>query len=158
MSEPIRFSDDRRTVFSFLDEVLVGCSRCGRCAVVRPAEADAGWFAPRRLVCGSCGLSRSLKPRTVLINARGVPVDPYFRLPLWLATGAGQHQLWAYNLRHLEHIEAFVRATLRSHSPTASGCSNCSLISRLPRWVKLASNRQRVLRLIDRLRARSKGP
>ncbi|MFA6957000.1 MAG: hypothetical protein WC538_14120 [Thermoanaerobaculia bacterium] len=154
MPQPARFVDEKLTLTEFLDEVLVVCPRCGACAPVRPEPGgDGAMFAPRRLVCVSCGLTRRIKAKTVTLGARGTPRDPWFGEPLWLRASWGRKTLWAYNARHLAYLEAFVRAGLRAHSRTNPRCSNCSLISRLPAWMKEAGNRGRILAMIAKLRA-----
>lgn len=77
------------------------------------------------------------------------PVDSYFHFPLWLQARCGRHILWAYNLRHLEYIEAFVQASLRERGHREEhGWSNRSLFSRLPQWLKAAKNREKILQTI----------
>ena len=60
--------------------------------------------------------------------------------------------LWAYNWRHLDFIEAFVRSMQRERRRDALGWSNRALGSRLPRWMKSAQNRVRILACIEKLR------
>ncbi|MGK2858335.1 MAG: hypothetical protein ACSLFQ_14130, partial [Thermoanaerobaculia bacterium] len=146
------------TLADFLDEIFVVCPRCAERASVAPEPGgDGTMFAPRRLVCASCGLARRVKPGTVTLGARGTPRDAYFGEPLWLRASWGRKTLWAYNARHLAYLEGFVRAGLRAHSRTSPACSNCSLVSRLPRWMKDAGNRKQILAMITKLRARIGG-
>jgi len=153
MPQQERFTDDKLTLADFLDEILVVCPRCAERASVKPEPGGNGtMFAPRRLICGSCGLTRRVKKGTVTLGARGIPRDAYFGEPLWLRASWGRKTLWAYNARHLAYIEAFVRAGLRAHSRTNPACSNCSLISRLPRWMKEAANRKQILGMVAKLR------
>jgi hypothetical protein len=61
--------------------------------------------------------------------------------------------LWAYNERHLSFLDEYVRAENRRRTPTvAGGPRNALLESRLPRWMKLARNREAVLTAIAKLR------
>ena len=79
----------------------------------------------------------------------GNAADAYFGLPLWLHIEVGDRTLWANNLRHLQFIKAFVQAPIRErHDKPGQGWRNQSVISRLPEWIKLAKNRQRVLKAI----------
>lgn len=147
-----RFTDAKITLASFLDEILVVCPRCAARASVTPEpKSDATMFAPRRLVCSTCGLARQVKTTKVTLGARGMPRDAYFGEPLWLRASWGRRTLWAYNARHLSYLEEFVRAELRAHSRTNPACSNCSLISRLPRWMKEAGNREHLLAILKKL-------
>jgi hypothetical protein len=54
--------------------------------------------------------------------------------------------LWAFNPRHLQFLEDFVRADFRETH------YNASLASRLPEWMKLGKNREEVLRCIKKVR------
>ena len=80
----------------------------------------------------------------------GGPVDPYFRLSLLLQTRTAGELLWAYNLRHVDVLERFVRATLRERAVFTDGMA--TMTERLPRWIKSSSNRTAVLRGLTRLR------
>lgn len=154
MPQPTCFTDEKLTLADFLGEILVVCPRCAQRAKVTPEPGgDGTMFAARRLVCAACGLARRVKRGTVTLGARGTPRDAYFGEPLWLRASWGRKTLWAYNAQHLAYLEAFVRAGLRAHSRTNPGCSNCSLVSRLPRWMKEAGNRKQILSMIAKLRA-----
>ncbi|WP_225860809.1 MULTISPECIES: hypothetical protein [Streptomyces] len=82
----------------------------------------------------------------------GSPVDPYFQRPLWLRASCCGNTLWAYNLRHLDLLEAYVQAKLRERGELAPGAPT-SLVERLPTWLKTAKNRTEILRTIKRLRS-----
>jgi hypothetical protein len=63
--------------------------------------------------------------------------------------------LWAYSWRHLDVIADYVAAELRERRRDPQwGWSNRALISRLPRWMKLQGNRERIAACIAGLRAR----
>ena len=97
----------------------------------------------------ACGF---FKDETVGSAVFGGPVDPYFRRPVWLQASCCGHVLWAYNVRHLDLLEAYVAAKLRERGDVAAGAP-ASLVERLPRWLKAAKNRAEVLRTIRRLRS-----
>jgi hypothetical protein len=105
-------------------------------------------------VCDACGHVREHAGAELYLGPiAGTPVDPYFSLPLWLRTSYRGKTLWAYNLRHLCLMEAFVSAFLREHRRREGlGWQNQSLINRLPRWLKAGKNRGGVLRAIGRLK------
>jgi hypothetical protein len=159
-----RFEQEDATIHAFGEEFLVVCPRCSGRALVRDRGYDA---EPPRIVltCGGCGLSRYYEAAlrgTIYAHSvhyygdgqRGIgaAVDWYFHLPLWLQTACCGETLWAYNLRHLDFLEDFVRATHRHAPPTEHGWSNRSLRSRLPRWMQEAGNREAVLAGIEKLR------
>ncbi len=148
-----RFTDQKYTIMDFMDEILVVCPECMACASVRPIPGkDDSLFANRRFSCTCCGTTMDKKAKKVLLSSDGAPVDSYFNLPLWLKTGQGSKTLWVYNKKHLEYIESFVQAIHRMRGHGLPGCSNCSIISRLPKWIKKGSNRKQVLSLIQKLK------
>jgi hypothetical protein len=101
----------------------------------------------RRLRCTTCGLFRDEFPSSSVF---GAPIDPYFRLPLWLRADCCAHVLWAYNRQHLDLLEAYVAAGLRERG-TGPGAP-MSMVERLPAWLKSAKHRPEVLRTIQRMR------
>lgn len=154
-----RHRDDRR-LYAFHGETLLVCPACARLALsstVNPGDTD--WFAPRRLVCASCGHSRSWVSSSIERRWRSDPVrDDFFDLPLWLQTRCCGEILWAYNTDHLAFLEAFVGARLRERRRSEKfGWSNGALMSRLPLWLKSRKNREEVLAGIARLRETLKG-
>ena len=148
-----RFRDTQETLYDFTDEYLVTCPQCGGCARVSPLVTPAiDYRDPRRVICLSCSYTKDWYGETITI---GSAADAYFGLPLWLQTEVGDRTLWAHNLRHLQFIKLFVRATIRERSEhSGQGWRNQSVISRLPEWIKLAKNRKRVLKAIELLEDR----
>jgi len=76
--------------------------------------------------------------------------DPYYGEPLWLRVPVASYELWAYNARHLAFLKDYVAADHRRRDPNWNG----SMVSRLPKWMKVRSMRPRVLAAIERLEAR----
>jgi hypothetical protein len=169
-SEPTRFHDPGDRLEAFLDEVLVRCPRCGARARVTPAPPDpdappapprkvigapppkTGPFADRRLVCGACALVRTWPPEGVRRTyVTGTDVDPWFREPLWLRVDVVGEVLWAYNQRHLDLLDQYIGATLRTKDHTPGMIH--TLVNRLPTWMKEARNREPLQAAIGRLRA-----
>lgn len=149
-----RFRDDGDTIYSFQDEFLVQCPNCNSCATVRRIDPEnTDWFAPRRFSCKACGSSKDWSGREIARPWYGEPVDDYFHYPLWLHIPCCSETLWAYNQRHLDFIEAFVRAELRERKPDEQyGWSNRSLFSQLPKWMQSRKNREAILKAIAQLR------
>ncbi len=147
-----RFKDPLTRVYAFIDHVLVRCPTCDACAVVlkdtsAPEPRTGTPRTRRRLRCGACGLSKDeLTPMSLI----GAPVDPFYRLPLWLQANFRGHILWAYNVQHLDLLESYVAARLRERGPNPGPMS---MLDRLPSWLKSAKNRDEILRTITRLRA-----
>ncbi|GAA3048629.1 hypothetical protein GCM10010484_45690 [Actinokineospora globicatena] len=112
------------------------------------ADGRSVFVAPRRLACVACGHSAVWVPGGTVW---GGPVDPHFRLPLWLrAWCCGGNTLWAFNESHVDLIEDYVVAPIRERRISPSGMS---VLARLPVWMKTAGHRDEVLRAIGRLRA-----
>ena len=159
-----RFNDDR-WIMDFGDSFLVECPKCSRRATV----IDRGQgFKPRILLtCAECGHFEEWRYRgvpvlsTFTIKRRHIKagqitiraaVDWYFHLPLWLQLNCCGETLWAYNERHLDFLESYVGAKLRERSFGEFGCSNKSLASRLPAWIKSAKNRPKIMKCLAKLR------
>lgn len=149
-----RFKDTGEWLYQFTDLFLVRCPRCDKCARVvlkEPPPQGSGYadmvFAPRRLVCPSCGYTGEWQGKEV--GATEIATDFYFHLPLWIQTTCCSETLWAFNARHLDFLEAYVSAELRE------GQGHGTVASKLPRWLMSAKNRNEVLRCIGRLRERA---
>ncbi len=155
--------DDGRAAAAFIGDVLVACPRCGGAATVTvtgmgakgvglPAEAPR----PARLVCRHCGSTRGQRLAPGVTRAYRIAADgrdPYLGLPLWLATPTRHGALFAFNADHLAALETIVGASLRErHALPPTSLRNATMLSRLPRWMKLARNRDEVLHGLARLR------
>jgi hypothetical protein len=164
MSEVFRDSEaPSLQLEGFADEVLVVCPKCGHQGVIRPTPGAMTasvhvWFRPHRLVCPTCShvedwqySPRGHKERKGVVP--GGPVDPWFRLHLWLSVDLSDGTLWAYNHRHLSYLESFVRAKLRLRAQSV-GDYNQTMIEKLPAWTKSAKNRDEIVQAIARLRRR----
>ena len=158
-----RFLDTGTRIYDFYDEFLVVCPKCSGMAKVVIDEAEFeklptrkllkfrnNFFAPRRLICTRC-LHRDTWKGTQILT--GTSVDWYFRLPLWLEISCCGERLWAYNQKHLEMLENYVGAKLRER--TVKGRN--SFLSKLPKWIKSAKNRDEILKAIVKLRGKLNG-
>jgi hypothetical protein len=143
VSRPERTQQPARSNSDFADRVLVDCPGCGRAALVELRETDDEGPARRRLACGACGRA-----------AEGPADDISLGQPLSLRAETRFGTLLAYNLDHLDYIEAFIQAGLREERVDPDGPRNRSILSRLPAWAKSAKNRDEVLRAIARARKR----
>ncbi|SDR22916.1 hypothetical protein SAMN04489764_4261 [Thermostaphylospora chromogena] len=150
-----RFRDPLVRVYQFTDSVLVRCPVCDGCAVVlrHPASPEYPPRFPelsgvrRRLRCRACGFFNDESPSVAVM---GGPIDPFFRLPLWLQANCRGYTLWAYNVHHLDLLESYIAARLRERRAMPG---SMSMLARLPVWMKSAKNRDEVLRVISRMRA-----
>jgi len=158
-----RFLDSGTKIYDFYEEFLVVCPKCARMAKVVIDEAEFeklptrrllkfrnNFYAPRRLICLNCVHRDTWKGTQILT---GASVDWYFRLPLWLQISCCGETLWAYNQKHLEMLENYVAAKLRER--TVRGRN--SFLSKLPKWLKSAKNRDEILKAIAKLRGKLNG-
>lgn len=155
-----RFRDPWNTKYDFLTSVLVCCPACGKVAHIGTAPDASGvrgqsLFAPRRLVCRSCGMAKDWSGGGVVLHRdRNAPAtDPYFDVRLWLQTETRHGWVWAYNLEHLGLIRRFVQASLREGIYRNDHGRRMSVVARLPAWMQQAKNRDEVLRAIARIHA-----
>ncbi|MDX2257665.1 MAG: hypothetical protein NW205_01995 [Hyphomicrobiaceae bacterium] len=164
---PHRVADDGRALAAFASVVDVVCPACHRrariVAAARPVLAARPGpgrppASPARLTCANCALTRSqdLPPGVMAMAALRVDgTDPYFGLDLWLVEATRHGIVFAYNAEHLDALAAFVGADLRErHRLAPTTLRNRTFQARLPRWMKLARNRQHVLAALARLRQR----
>lgn len=138
-----------------MDEIFVVCPHCQSRARIAPiASARLPQFAPRRLVCEKCGLVKNWTGNSISCFWRnGVPVEPYFLLPLWFNTSCCGKSLWFFNFRHMQLVEQYVRAELREKRRHPKyGWFNNSLFNRLPKFIKVAKHREEVLKAIEKLK------
>lgn len=155
-----RFLDTGTRIYEFYEEFLVVCPKCGGRAKVVIDEAEFAllptrksekyrnqFYAPRRLICLNC-LHRDLWKGNQILT--GGNVDWYFQLPLWLQISCCGEVLWAYNRSHLEMLENYVGAKLRER--TVKGRN--SFLSKLPKWIKSAKNRDEILKAIGKLKGK----
>lgn len=157
-----RRQQPEKCIWDFMDQCVVRCPRCDSKALVEDRGEE---MEPRLiLVCASCALKKSKRFRSSVVYTGGIvikdhedamlmgaPVDPHFRLPLWLQADCKGHTLWFYNAEHMEFVEDYVAAKLRERKPHEH-YRNKTMSSRLPTWIKLAKNRDAVLKSIVELK------
>jgi hypothetical protein len=120
--------------------------RCGTCGQWLVASGRSRSRPPAAnsiaVQCRGCGGVTDLPVNWSPISLQAV--DPYFGLPLWFRAACCGETLWAYNRRHLAFLRGFVGAKIRQRYPNR----NASMVSRLPNWMKKASNRAAILNCI----------
>ncbi len=157
-----QFKNRHRMLESFGYEFAVHCPNCNQKSKVISPEAPYYTDAIKRFICTSCGLMKEKIPgkncfnqnvisygnswRDGFINIGG-NYDWYFGYPLYLQAPCCGHTLWAYNIEHLCYLEEYVEAELRGPSPYY-----LSVESRLPIWMKIAKNRNAVLKAINKIK------
>ena len=137
-------------------EILVVCPQCADVASIIPKPkpgSEENQRVTQRVSCGHCGYQAEETSQGYQSGSSRQPTDPYFGLPLWLQRPFGDNVFWAYNLDHLDFIEAFIRARLRERRQGEHGWSNSGMVSRFPKWLKAGGNREKLLAAIKKLRS-----
>lgn len=135
--------------------VFLGHRACGYCGHrwLTPRIEEHGFPHARHTEvetqCPACRKHTKVPVKAHPLFPADHAIDPHFGHPLRLVESTRIGVVWAYNARHLVELRAYVSALLRERR----GSTNRSLISRLPRWIKLAKNRDTVLKALDRLAA-----
>jgi hypothetical protein len=152
-----RFTDPGISIFDVMDEVYVVCPQCSARAVITYLDPEKrGLFGARRITCSACGYMHTWSKKHIRRGWNNKPVtDDFFTRPLWLQTPCASELLWAYNSRHLELLESYVRAKHRVHIKPGQGKSTATLINHLPKWIRWAKHRNEVLKAIRRLKSRA---
>ena len=103
------------------------------------------------IVCKFCNtinkLSQNWESYIEKYQESGI-VDPAFGLHLWYQDSAKGNIIWAYNLRHLTEIKTYVQATLRERTTDRF---KMTMVEKLPDFIKLAKNRDEVLKAVERM-------
>ena len=128
------------------------CATCGyRLLGIRlKTTASSKLPATKAVPCPSCHQQTNIDIKWDLDRHSGGAVDPVFGYTLWLQIPCSGHILWAYNQKHLLDLKSFIRSSFRD----GRNRSKYSMVTRLPRWMIIAKNREVVLRCIEKLEAR----
>lgn len=124
-------------------------ANCGNCGSRRTFSKTVNKYQDRiEVKCTNCEQRKKYKIHYSLTYADSKQAtDPYFGLQLWLQIPFGNYILWAYNFEHLEYLKNYVGAKLRE----AARGGKYSLIWKLPNFIKVAKNRDKILKAISRL-------
>jgi hypothetical protein len=152
---PSRFVDAGTQFVEFLRRYTVACLVCSSAADVAITDQEAPvLFAARRLTCVSCGHTREWHQTSFQYHSPEEAIDWYFGLPYYSQKPCAGHTLWVANREHLEFVRAYVAAKHRARMRGASGWTNKSAASRMPKWISEAKNRSAILKSLDALEAR----
>lgn len=153
----------------FIDTIDVVCLKCNTKALVlggQPYLQIKDYEAQVQFSCTACGytIKYSNTPESAFYtNSRGIkkngrililnaPCDPFFGFDLWYRIDTRYGLLWAYNIDHLSVIEKYIADPHRSRNGIPN--QNNSIASRLPEWTKEAKNRDYIVKIIKRYKAR----
>lgn len=106
-----------------------------------------------RLKCPVCGEFKNHKPKIKEVEYcfyidNGTEREKWFGTELWYQTAFGNAIFWAYNKPHIEYMEKYIEADLRERNSEIA-CSS-TLVARLPKFVKEAKNREKLLKVIKK--------
>lgn len=127
---------------------------CPDCGIRNTVERKGLTVTPQTLdvVCSKCKARHSYKPTITTTeiqqDSKGLKTDPMFNYPLWLQTTVAGNLFWAYNREHLEEIRLYVEADLREKNHPYL----MTMVARLPTFIKIAKNREKILATIDKLK------
>lgn len=178
---PQRFHDDGTTLWSLGDLVLVECPRCHKGARMARRTSREPWRYSYQLTCVHCGCSRTNLPDTRESTQPSVGIFLGYRLWLrtrvcgqWLWALNDRHLGYLERYIAAELRERAMAICVRSvwdpcFISGAGDLANCAprgsgvrrirrirngyhLVSRLPRWMVLKTNREPVLKGLAKLR------
>lgn len=103
--------------------------------------------------CPHCNFQEEWKPKIKEVLQKseavnGLVKEQYYDLPLWFQKEVNGEVLWGYNQDHIAYMEKYIKANLRERNN--KGSSNGTMISRLPKFVKEAKNREKLLKIIEK--------
>lgn len=123
------------------------CEHCGS-TLKNESKLVKKYQSKMKVTCQICRQEKIYQTKYVKTYAdSNQATDPYFGIQLWLQVPFDTNILWAYNFEHLTYLKEYVGAKLRE---AASG-GKYSLVWRLPNFIKIAKNRDRILKAIGRL-------
>ena len=131
------------------NRVKRNCDNCGGQILVEVESKNK--MDKMKVKCHACGQTREYKPtittKRIIFKDNGNATDPHYGLPLWLQGDIKGNIFWAYNYEHLNYLKRYVAAKIRERaSPTYM-----TLIARLPDFIKSAKNREKLIKLIEKL-------
>lgn len=131
----------------------MNCVACGRNFQNAPWKGKLlSHTVEKVMVCRGCGRRAQYHLYPLRPDIKD-GVDPAFGLPLYLTTAVGAQTLWALNPQHLQLLDSYLGADLRKRPLHINGMT---MMARLPRWMKLAANRPKVLAGLRRLSVMAK--
>jgi hypothetical protein len=95
--------------------------------------------------CPRCKVTKRYPLKWYRCNFAGR--DLYFGLELWLKISVKNQTLWAYNLEHLSYIKDYISSDLREDNNRYK----YSIITNMPKWMKVAKNRDLLIKKINSL-------
>lgn len=132
----------------------LGKHYCGKCFQKFDYESQVFKEIPEKykVKCPYCSFYEEIKPAILRIRRElqkdGLVREPWHNLQLWFQKEVDDNVFWAYNLDHINYLERYIQAGLRERNSEANYTS--SLVARLPQFVKVAKNREKLLKILKK--------
>lgn len=145
-----------RTVYRY--DVHNQCRHCGRYYRVDIEDEVKQHFPMLRVACPYCGTTMPGEVHKTaeaffytgeIENGR----EPYFGLELWFLESFQGKPVWAVNREHLAYLIDYLGASLRE-KPAGTAVMKTQA-DHLPTFMKTAKNRERIVKLLKKMRERS---
>ena len=133
--------------------ILTGKAKCAYCLEWLNLQMDSKNKIPKfiNIRCTCCQKINKVNENWTEIslpyNTEGI-LDPAFGLHLWYKDFVKGDVIWSYNMEHLQEIKAYVAAKLRERSTSRF---KMTMVEKLPEFIKLAKNREEVLKALERM-------
>lgn len=146
MNEKTRFNDDNLRITHFYKTVLVQCTSCNKKAI---CEVNFETQLAKKF-CTNCGYNKEVTIQLSNNSAIQMAANQYFKAELWLQSNFKQEIFWAYNYEHLNYVESYISSLIREHRDR----THFTLIEKLPKFYHVAKNRDALLKIILKLKAK----
>lgn len=148
-----------KTCFYKIDELVYqykayGKHYCGNCFEKFDYESQIFKEIPAtyQVKCPHCSFQEEIKPGVSRIRKEakkdGLVREPWHNLLLWFQKEIKGNIFWVYNYEHLMYLEKYIKADLRERNNNGSG--NGTMVSRLPKFIKEAKNREKLLKILEK--------
>ncbi|MFK7049991.1 hypothetical protein FLACOL_00123 [Flavobacterium columnare] len=130
----------------------VYCSSCTEKYEVKGVQTTKQ-VSEIKVKCPHCNHSETVKAKLKEIefefkfDIEGVR-DPFYNCSLWYQQEFKQNVFWALNNDHINYLERYIVADLRERNSKWNGGQ--TLVARLPKFVKEAKNRDKLLKIIEK--------
>ena len=146
MPQSNRFEDENLTLSDFYKEVWVVCQSCTEKAVAT-VNFD---LKSARIFCLNCAFNKEISTLLRKNSSIEMAAHHYFNAELWLQLPFKNEIFWAYNDQHLLYLENYISAKLREHKVR----THFTLLEKLPKFYHESKNRESLLKLIYKLKAK----
>lgn len=135
--------------------IAYGNTYCNNCYEKYEFESQPLKEKPEkhRTRCPHCNFQEDWKPKIkeILKSSNigdGLVREQHYNLPLWFQKEIDRKVFWAYNLEHIIYMERYIGASLRERNSKIN--YSASLAARLPKFVKEAKNREKLLKILEK--------